>query len=466
LKAGAKTSENDPGAALELVNRFYVAKADVRYGIRLSSSSSATIRSAILTEWAKTNPVAAAASWEKQKFEGIIWTVNPIAGVWFETDPAAALAWLDDAKGPHTSFSGFISSLAEGSHEKALDLVRQMPELLDRPSVAEAVAKGWANKDPEAAIAWLEQTVTSPGRVHRTIRDMIWNLQDLDTQRTLLDRLPEGSNNRLEAIRKVAGAWGEEGDEDALAWAKSLGHPKESEKAIFRVLWSWAEEHPELLIDHRQDLIEAGIFEGEDGQFILGDLAGSHPELAREWIKVLPEDLQKKSVKGVAWTLAQKDPQEAAEFVDSLSDPAAQAQAAQRVAAIWVRSDPLEAAEWVKTLPEGKGRDFAFGNLVKNWSRHEPAAAWAWLSAQPPSPARDRAAAGFVEVTAWLDPAAAFHWASTIQDKDMRDTALRHALTPWARRDPGVALSAIERLVLDPEVKKGLEALVEIQSNR
>lgn len=87
-------------------------------------------------------------------------TIHNLLGAWARHDPAAAGAWLDTLPDPAERSDYVARSLGylQEKPDAFLDLVRRLPSSSDRDDKVLAHISSWAERDPDAALTWLEKT--------------------------------------------------------------------------------------------------------------------------------------------------------------------------------------------------------------------------------------------------------------------------------------------------------------------
>jgi hypothetical protein len=138
---------------------------------------------------------------------------------WAERDPVAALAWLRDHDEPGVVLAvqaAALGAIAQDEPQTALATWASLPAGTARDQAADAIAKGWAGRDPaQAAAWWATQDAARDGK-----HDMPWEIsQPIMAKWTALDA------------------------DAALAWAEArLGTARDG-----NALYAWARQITERL---------------------------------------------------------------------------------------------------------------------------------------------------------------------------------------------------------------------------
>ncbi len=141
--------------------------------------------------------------------------LGDLVGVWAETDPAEAAA--------------YIASLGEAatSQQKA------------------ALARSWASTDPAAAAAWLDSLDPADPAVGRAARDLVreWARYDLNASAEWLNSRP-ASPEMDRAIASYTYHAVQEDPASAMEWAGSVNNERMSGYLRMRVAGAWREDDP------------------------------------------------------------------------------------------------------------------------------------------------------------------------------------------------------------------------------
>jgi hypothetical protein len=147
-------------------------------------------------------------------------------------------------------------------------------------------------------------------------------------------------------------------------------------------------------------------------------------------------------------------PQEAADWIASLEDPAARQAATSRLVDAWAYDRPLDAAEWVLSLPDAKSRYAQVARLVGVWAKDDPTQASAWLNQFPSSLQLDPAVENLVRNSMSQDYPGAMDWAESVVSTTKRQALIQEVAWAWLKKDYQAALGYIVQSELPDPVKK------------
>ncbi len=112
----------------------------------------------------------------------------------------------------------------------------------------------------------------------------------------------------------------------------------------------------------------------------LGAALGKNADDYAELVTALPAAESANFVSNFVSAWAENDPEMAARWLPTLSDPVASAQAARDLVLTWFGQDGDAAAAWVNTLPQNEVRDAAVASIVRHQADEDPTDAWRWVN--------------------------------------------------------------------------------------
>ena len=428
-----------------------------------------------------------------------------VAEKWAESEPAAALDWIESAVPSELTAQSAASALdavaagdldfllarldtlaptlrtaarqsamlalVERDPPAALAQVETLGTGLDMNELAGAVAERYAHQDAAAAVRWAKSLPNPQTPLEGAIRGAADADYDaaVDLALELLETEPIWG--ALALGESGAGDFGLFVDR---LWASDLSQ-KEAHFNATMVRW------PQVDADAALEWALANGDKLDTAWFWRLTLDGGreNPDLAIAVLDNVPPDLRDEWIAGIAGGIAAADSDRALAFleqhrgqpgydqglygvVDSLSaaDPIAAARlvestgagsgAAGRVAWAWSQQDPVAASTWVAGLEDPEMRRDAIGSLALNLSRVNPSAAIDWLLDMPADQGRD-----FGLQTALSTSAAATGEIDTralnaIGDERVRNQGILNAITAIARSNPDRARRLVDEHIDDP----------------
>ncbi len=227
------------------------------------------------------------------------------------------------------------------------------------------VLAGWAAKDPEAAIKWLEKN-PAEGR--------------------------EGDMMNAMLISSLARS----NPEQAMAYAKGLKDDNSRQDAAQTIA---------------RELMRSGSI-----------------DTATDWLKSLTDDSMKKGAfDAIAGQLAGRDPAKAAELVKAHAAEGYASGAVREVAQRLGDKNPADGLKFASEIPGKPGAE-ATGQVIRDWMRRddgkESEAASQYVADMKPGLAKDNGAAAIARSVVREDVKTALVWAGSIQDPETKVQSL------------------------------------------
>lgn len=286
----------------------------------------------------------------------------------------------------------------------------------------------WASSDATSASAWVEENVHDSAR--------------------------------LQALNTVGLAWVDKDRNAATEWARHLSEADERggvlESLAYEISRNDAAAASALVTE-----IPTGSGRDDLVSHVAALWAADSPAKASDWAAGLPtEELRQGALAAVATAWADSDPVSAGTLaVRSLAPGKMQDDAVISVVQRWVQKDPTQAAAWVNGFSEGSLRDTAVEELVKLWAAQDLQQAGQWLNDFAPGQSRDVAVGAYVGSIAPLFPKVAAEWIDNIQDDTLRYSEIERVAEIWLSNDANSARAWIAEASLPDERKARLLAL-------
>jgi len=375
-----------------------LAQADL-----LPGRSADAFRRAVYTEWARLDSATL--------INHIATLANPPDAIsaampyLIASDPERALealAAMPGGLGEAMRLSA-LSEIAARDPEAAKARLAAMPAGMDRDRLAQAIAQGLAQQDPEAALAWVENLEPPSPDAMRSVALAVAQ-KDLTQALDLLDRPTLAGDANLIL---------------SLATTIAARDPGQAENVANRLL--------------AQDNLQARAAL----QNLISNWMQRDPERALDWVLASGTEVDPVMLRSAAQGVAQRDPIAAAAFVDRLPERHRPAWIVQ-VAGQYGRADPAGAAAW---LDRYQGQDFhaaAYRDVLVNAAQTDPSLAASLLLQAGPDVQRG-AAATVALALAQSEPRGAANWAQALRDPQASSQALAGAVGAWADNDISAA---------------------------
>lgn len=436
-KLGRRNTSN-PGRTLEMFRRF----------TDLDDVTRRKVIRDVFEDWARRDSAAArTAAAGLAEAEGRTDVLSRLA----EPDPSpeglARLASMGEGPERTRAVGAVVAALVRDDPKAALRTVEALPISL-RHEARLALAREWAGRDFDAALAWIDRTTDAmtrdslflyaigamsqkdPSAAAEAIlksQDFKngggmmpvstvvsrWALTDPAAAAKFLDRLPPFTGKHFVA-QNLAPQWGAVDPVEALVWAQQ----QEAE--------------------HRAGIVNA-VLAGW-----VKSPKGSLSE-AREMTRHLPEAMRPAALGAVVVAWSEIDPPAAAAFALTESPDVL-----SRLVAQWVKRDDVAALEWAKGLADVGARDRALHGIVQGYLQVHPAKALGAAEAIAEPEMRDKILgelANSVAKNSGVD--AGLEILRKIGGAELRDRALGSMIQRVARQAPRTAVGLVD-LVSDP----------------
>ena len=296
-----------------------------------------------------------------------------IAGVLAETDPDRALEWAkENDRGMRGEIlPAVLSSLTTTRPDLAIDEANRLSNTMQRQMALSTIAVALSQRDPQQAIALLDQ-VQSPSERRDMARNiaMVWLQSDPDEA---LSWIVERDHTESEGMLEMAVHWVAQYDlEVAMRWLPRLdettqqtwraqiastlaeqGSVQEARNFITR--FEGSEDYPQLLAS------------------AINGIAQNDIATAIEMTALVPAGLERDALySNLISQYGHQDPQQAVALLSSISDDDQRSQATGVLAMVWSHNDPVAAQQWVGGLPRGDSRDDAIMHLISSWEEITP----------------------------------------------------------------------------------------------
>ena len=341
----ARWAEFDPRGAAEFALTGFAM--DTRSGERQGALAAA------VSEWVRKDP-AAAKAWalalpgDKDRMVASFVLALGLTDV----EPISALAYIRSLPADQTreiSFH-FFEVWSRRDPVLASQQALALPVGAEKDATLAAVAAVWAQKEPRAAIKWLEKSAAEPGREGEAV---------------------------FSGAAHAAQSWAFREPQAALEWINS--RPEGRQKTVFLV----------------------GAIDG---------LAHHDPAQAAELLESLPRAEKWNATVHVAWKWTEQDLAAATQWAEQVTDPAVRAPALEIVVRAVARSDVTQATAMLEKLPDGRLRDDVVRSFINEIEQADPDAAATWASTIGNAETRKSALTGIYMLLRATDEAVAKRW--------------------------------------------------------
>lgn len=323
-----------------------------------------------------------------------------------EAASARVLALLDSPSrlGRMQRLLAFLDQLPDERFGDVYRALSDSPLGRDRQSERALILQAWAERDPQAATAHLQEN----------------EAEDWERETTL-------------------STWASYDPDTAFTWALNAEDEGRVNNWVVGTLRGIASASPELARDYLVS-IEDERTQRESMEAIQSAVMRNGFEAAESWIAGLEEgtEIHERAARYLANDLTELDPAAAGAWASRLTDPGTQREVAETVSEDWAREDLDSAREWVESLPQTAMTEAAEG-ITEAWANQDPEAAARWLSSLGNDPELDGAKRDYIQETWREHPEYALGMTTAIADPENRNRTMQRYLGRWAREDAEAA---------------------------
>lgn len=253
--------------------------------------------------------------------------------------------------------------------------------------------------------------------------------------------------------------WAGKNPDAAISWLDSMKEGEDKERLRGSLVAGLADNNIGLATDYAYQRAKAGDKQAESYlETVAGEeMRKNGPAAAAAWGEALPDGpIKGAALDRIAGEYARRDPAAASAWAAKFASTDYGAQVVEEIGQQWAGRDPKAAMAWLGTLQDGAGKSEGSFSALREWTQHDPMAASQYLSSMPSSQAKDSAVGGFVRSLAREDPESAIIWAKTISDPQSREKSLTRTGQAWFRRDPVSASNWLQTSNVPPAVREAI----------
>jgi len=256
-----------------------------------------------------------------------------------------------------------LEALLNGTN--LLEIVQELPADLMGYAFALPSLRQKLMADPKAALDWMSvHTNVLGSQVLTLLHD--WGQANREEMRQQLAGLPEGDWKQTVLAAASNDALSSDPAE-AIAWAGRM-HPGERQTGLLvMAVMDWVKRDPDAAAQWVGQVSNPALREQLLGSVVVGYAEVDPAAAAESAMQSLPAGgVLDRSVAGIAWA--------------------------------WASRDPAAAAAWVGQFPEGPARQMAVGNLINIWGNRDLAATVTWIEGLPKGALQAEAATDLLTV--------------------------------------------------------------------
>ncbi len=398
--------------------------------------------------------------------ETVVALVRGVFGEKAKEDPKAAIeeAFALGAAGVRgVAVDAVVAELARRSPLEAKVLLEAQPHWAAQSGAIKTVAKHWINKDAKGAMAWVSDSLV--GRDRFTIMsELLCDGMGAQPQRVASIAEGAGGSSVVAFVdfASVGGRLADEAPEVSWNWLTNLdieatAHRMGAASAIVSRMASEDLEGAMALYDEMDwsQVVHPVQLKPGFSQGVAEELGRmGRAEDVEAWIERAPVHDREMTVASLMKGWVERDPNEAAAYVDSVADVERRNELSLGLVKAWSKTEPQRAAEWLSSHSaiETVSADVV-AEAIEGWSAIDPMAASEWLATVPPGENLDQGSCMLAQRIVGIDPQSAADWALSIQNEETRVRSLARVFSSWERSRGGEAFEALDALDLTPEVR-------------
>ncbi len=415
--------------------------------------------------------------------------VNRVA----ETDPAKAFEIAQGMKGGPVDYESLFTQWAKKDIAQATQAVLHLPDSLRRAGFI-YTANTLTEKDPKAAMAWVNQLPKSPERDEAwgtVIRQ--WTLMDPQGVLAWVQNVPDVQEKNA-AWGTAVSKWGESDPQAALDYVRTLPEGDLKNAMLKRTIGQLAETDTESALTAALNLppsvansTSGAVMDGPRSSFQQGIVSRwiqNEPQAVLDYVKNSVSDDRQKAglLQAIIPQLTETDRKATAELLANLPASPEKDRAMTSIVYIWAQTNLKAAMAYVDSWPEGTAKkqsmlslipqlagtgdvDSALGMISKldseaaksahvaiaaAWGKKDLSAATTYGVALPVGDARNTFLQNVAGELFKTDPAAGAQWLSTLPTLGDRNQIIPSVASSWAEKDAASATAYAATLLPGP----------------
>lgn len=282
-----------------------------------------------------------------------------------------------------------IQMLAENHPDLALSLFTTSRNLIDELEHGETVIKtslaNWAQKDPAAALAWIQQNRENVPEIDRSemISSTLAGAAKTDPK-LAFKLLSETETDKAHVVGVIAEAAQSPDDRTSTlsafrSYLRAVSDPQERDSLQRKLLGGFVESFSKESFETATNWMAGQDFSAEERD----ELVRALPEMATieqsgKWIQwmagSLPPEKLGERVAPLIGAWAGEDCHEVAKWLGEQPDGPAKTAAICAYAKTVAEHEPQSAVQWALTLPAGQEREDTLKRIYRNWPNKDAAA--------------------------------------------------------------------------------------------
>jgi len=382
--------------------------------------------------------------------EGAIDPIAQIRNALAENDPLKQMALLTEA----------FSNLNKHNIKEGIALLDSLPDGRFKQQMETLLYNTWGKLDGPAAMEYVQSQVeedTGGGRGGRGGRG--GGDRGFGGDR--------GGSSSYRNSTAVMSGWAEADPQNAVAYAAENGSSDGGRNTLMlSAMQGWANTDIESAINYAINDVPESTDQNRGGRggggmenFLINRYVNEDPQAASQWaLSQTDPEVRNDAVGTIARSMAADSPEDAALWAQAISDPEAQSEALRGTASGWAREDPAAALDWALNIEDPSVSSEATRSALSTWAREDPYSASDYvLENMEPGATKDSAAAILTQnLLRQQDLGNALAMAESITDPELQAQTLAPITEGWLKKNPEEATNWFQASTLPDAAKEAL----------
>ncbi len=346
--------------------------------------------------------------------------------------------------------------LTEQDAASAAMLALLLPEGPARDAVLERAARGWAQREPGAALQWALDLAdpAAAALARRMVASELVRANARPTMERLL-ALPERAA-RDDVLVFAAAAWARSDADAAVGWLRELPEGELRSRVAPGIGFELAQSNPRRAITLAETLPE-----GRDRWLLFAAIgqtwAAVDSKAALAWARGLPAgEARFSAFAGVDTGLGVPGARRMVNGPNTRGTGISLRGGGGAALGSLAATDTPEFLAWLATQPAGLSREDAILEFVRQRASAAAGGLGPWVVALPGGSTRDRAMEIYMDGLLMTSPAAAADWLRQLPRSDRSDEWVERTAKQWLTSNPAAAEMWLRETTLPPERKASL----------
>jgi hypothetical protein len=324
-----------------------------------------------------------------------------------------------------------LSSWASRDPEAALARINQLTNASERKRFTQTAIMLYSQVDPKSALAYVRNSLADDPRIEGMVITAM-AAADPENNIALVEAFARRTGNSS-PIMNLLSNWVSKDPAKAFAYASTLDKDIQV-KAYGNIAYSYVQSYPSQGVDW---LLALGNEHRQTKVNVLRSLSRVDSQLAEDTVRRVDDGALRASlINSLASYKSESNPSLALAWVEQFKEEDAYRQAKTSILRTWANVDPESAVNEISDDLDNKELAPILSQAATSWYRRSPDDAVDWVESLPAGSGRERAIASIVSLMAAKDPSSAINLANQITNQQSRRDANRSIAYSWYAREP------------------------------